>query len=108
MGTLFTTQVGEKTILVKEFGAAEQSHSGRFPCQKHDAEGHVFDEFNDPEQRYRQRYVDLAVNPRVKETFITRTRITNSIREFFNDRGYLEVETPILQAIPGGAAAGPF
>jgi len=106
-GTLFTTQVGEKTILVQEFELLSKALRP-LPLPKKDAEGHVFDEFNDPEQRYRQRYVDLAVNPRVKETFITRTRITNSIREFFNDRGYLEVETPILQAIPGGAAARPF
>jgi lysyl-tRNA synthetase class 2 len=68
----------------------------------------VYVEFNDPEQRYRQRYVDLAVNPKVRETFVTRTRITNSIRDFFNKKGYLEVETPILQPIPGGAAAKPF
>ena len=78
------------------------------PLPKKDAEGNVHDEFNDPEQRYRQRYVDLAVNPKVKETFIKRTRITNSIREFYNEKGYLEVETPILQPIPGGAAARPF
>ncbi|MEX0363440.1 MAG: lysine--tRNA ligase, partial [Allomuricauda sp.] len=75
---------------------------------KVDADGKVFDEFNDPELRYRQRYVDLVVNPSVKETFIKRTKITNSIREFYNERGYLEVETPILQPIPGGAAARPF
>ncbi|HET8736298.1 MAG TPA: lysine--tRNA ligase, partial [Pricia sp.] len=71
-------------------------------------EGKVFDEFNDPEQRYRQRYVDLVVNPKVKETFVKRTKITNTIRQFYNDMGYLEVETPILQPIPGGAAARPF
>ena len=78
------------------------------PLPKTDAEGKVYDEFNDPEQRYRMRYVDLVVNPHVKETFVKRTKITNSIRKFFNDKGYLEVETPILQPIPGGAAARPF
>jgi lysyl-tRNA synthetase class 2 len=78
------------------------------PLPKVDADGNTYDEFNDPELRYRQRYVDLVVNPKVKETFIKRTKITNSIREFYNERGYLEVETPILQPIPGGAAARPF
>ena len=106
-GTLFTTQVGEKTVMVKEFVILSKSLRP-LPLPKKDAEGHVFDEFNDPEQRYRQRYVDLVVNPKVKETFIKRTKITNSIRNFFNDKGYLEVETPILQPIPGGAAARPF
>ena len=75
---------------------------------KTDANGKVYDEFNDPELRYRHRYVDLIVNPKVKETFVKRTKITNSIRSFFNEKGYLEVETPILQPIPGGAAARPF
>ena len=106
-GTLFTTQVGEKTVMVKEFVILSKSLRP-LPLPKKDAEGHVFDEFNDPEQRYRQRYVDLVVNPKVKETFVKRTKITNSIRNFFNEKGYLEVETPILQPIPGGAAARPF
>ncbi len=106
-GTLFTTQVGEKTVMVKHFDILSKSLRP-LPLPKVDAEGHVYDEFNDPEQRYRQRYVDLVVNPRVKDTFVKRTKITNSIREFFNDMGYLEVETPILQPIPGGAAARPF
>jgi lysyl-tRNA synthetase class 2 len=106
-GTLFTTQVGEKTVMVKEFVILSKSLRP-LPLPKKDAEGNVFDEFNDPEQRYRQRYVDLVVNPKVKETFVKRTKITNSIRNFFNDKGYLEVETPILQPIPGGAAAKPF
>ena len=106
-GELFTTQVGEKTVMVKNFSLLSKSLRP-LPLPKKDAEGHVFDEFNDPEQRYRQRYVDLVVNPKVKETFIKRTKITNSIREFYNERGYLEVETPILQPIPGGAAARPF
>jgi len=106
-GSLFTTQVGEKTVLVKDFTLLSKALRP-LPLPKKDAEGRIYDEFNDPEQRYRQRYVDLAVNPIVKETFIRRTRITNSIRDFLNQRGYLEVETPILQPIPGGAAARPF
>ncbi len=106
-GTLFTTQVGEKTILVKNFTILNKTLRP-LPLPKVDADGNVFDEFNDPEMRYRQRYVDLVVNPTVKETFIKRTKITNSIRQFFNDRDYLEVETPILQPIPGGASARPF
>lgn len=106
-GELFTTQVGEKTIMVKKFTMLSKSLRP-LPLPKKDAEGNVYDEFNDPELRYRQRYVDLVVNPKVKETFIKRTKITNSIREFYNDKGYLEVETPILQPIPGGATARPF
>lgn len=106
-GNLFTTQVGEKTVLVKKFSILSKAIRP-LPLPKKDAEGNIHDEFNDPEQRYRQRYVDLAVNPKVRETFIKRTRITNSIREFYNAKGYLEVETPILQPIPGGAAARPF
>ena len=106
-GTLFTTQVGEKTIMVKNFTMLSKSLRP-LPLPKKDAEGNVYDEFNDPELRYRQRYVDLVVNPKVKETFIKRTKITNSIREFYNEKGYLEVETPILQPIPGGATARPF
>ena len=106
-GELFTTQVGEKTILVKNFTLLSKALRP-LPLPKKDAEGKVFDEFNDPELRYRQRYVDLVVNPTVKQNFIKRTKVTNSIRQFFNERGYLEVETPILQAIPGGAAARPF
>jgi len=106
-GELFTTQVGEKTVMVKAFSLLSKSLRP-LPLPKKDAEGNVYDEFNDPELRYRQRYVDLVVNPKVKDTFIKRTKITNSIREFYNERGYLEVETPILQPIPGGAAARPF
>ncbi len=106
-GELFTTQVGEKTVMVKKFIMLSKALRP-LPLPKKDAEGHVFDEFNDPEQRYRQRYVDLVVNPKVKETFVKRTKITNTIRQFYNDMGYLEVETPILQPIPGGAAARPF
>ncbi len=106
-GTLFTTKVGEKTVLVRNFTLLSKALRP-LPLPKTDAEGNVYDEFNDPELRYRQRYVDLVVNPQVRDTFIKRTRITNSIRKFFNEKGYLEVETPILQPIPGGAAARPF
>jgi lysyl-tRNA synthetase class 2 len=106
-GELFTTQVGEKTVLVKDFTMLCKALRP-LPLPKVDPDGKVHDEFNDPELRYRQRYVDLIVNPHVKQTFIKRTKITNSIRQFFNDRDYLEVETPILQPIPGGAAARPF
>jgi lysyl-tRNA synthetase class 2 len=106
-GVLFTTQVGEKTILVRNFTLLCKALRP-LPLPKTDAEGKVHDEFQDTELRYRQRYVDLIVNPKVKDTFIKRTKITNSIRKFFNDSGYLEVETPILQPIPGGASAKPF
>ncbi|MCK0191612.1 lysine--tRNA ligase [Arenibacter sp. F20364] len=106
-GELFTTQVGEKTVMVKNFTILSKSLRP-LPLPKVDADGKVYDEFNDPELRYRQRYVDLVVNPSVKKNFIKRTKITNSMRQFFNDAGYLEVETPILQPIPGGAAARPF
>ena len=106
-GELFTTQVGEKTVLVKKFTLLNKALRP-LPLPKTDNDGNVYDEFNDPELRYRQRYVDLIVNPKVKDTFVKRTKITNSIREFFNNKGYLEVETPVLQPIPGGAAARPF
>ena len=106
-GTLFTTQVGEKTVQVENFTLLNKTLRP-LPLPKTDADGNSYDQFNDPELRYRQRYVDLIVNPTVKETFIKRTKITNSIRSFFNERDYLEVETPILQPIPGGASARPF
>ena len=106
-GKLFTTQVGQKTILVKKFTLLSKSIKP-IPLPKTDSEGKTYDEFSDPELRYRQRYVDLIVNPSVKETFIKRTKIVNVIRNFFNDNDYLEVETPILQSIPGGASARPF
>ena len=106
-GILFTTQVGEKTVQVSQFTLLNKALRP-LPLPKTDAEGNSYDEFNDPEMRYRQRYVDLIVNPKVKDTFIKRTKITNSIRSFFNERDYLEVETPILQPIPGGASARPF
>ncbi|WP_454980864.1 lysine--tRNA ligase [Capnocytophaga haemolytica] len=106
-GTLFITKMGEKTILVKKFTLLGKVLRP-LPTAKTDAEGKVYDAFTDPEQRYRMRYVDLVVNPQVKEVFVKRTKLFNAMRQFFNDAGYLEVETPILQAIPGGAAARPF
>ncbi|MEN1786344.1 MAG: lysine--tRNA ligase [Bacteroidota bacterium] len=106
-GVLFTTQVGEPTVMVKAFTLLSKSLRP-LPLPKVDAAGKTYDGFNDPELRYRQRYVDLVVNPKVKDTFIKRTKITNSIRAFYNAKGYLEVETPILQPIPGGASARPF
>ena len=106
-GELFKTKVGEKTVLVKNFHLLSKSLKP-LPLPKTDSDGNKFDEFTDPEARYRQRYVDLLVNPKVKETFIIRTKVTNSIRSFLNKRKYLEVETPILQPIPGGAIAKPF
>ncbi len=106
-GELFTTKVGEKTILVKDFTLLTKSIKP-LPLPKVDAEGNIHDGFTDLEMRYRQRYADLAVNPHIKELFIKRTKMFNAMRQFFNDAGYMEVETPILQAIPGGAAARPF
>ena len=106
-GKLFTTQVGEKTILVEDFKLLSKSLRP-LPLPKTDSEGNKYDEFNDPEQRYRMRYVDLIVNPHVKETFLKRSKVVDSIRNFLTDLDYLEVETPILQPIPGGAAARPF
>ncbi len=106
-GELFTTQVGEKTIMVKHFSILSKSLKP-LPQPRVDAEGNVHDAFTDPEQRFRQRYADLVVNPKVKDTFIKRTQIVNTIRSFYNEMGFLEVETPILQPIPGGAAARPF
>lgn len=106
-GELFTTQVGEKTVLVKNFKLLTKALRP-LPLPKVDAEGNIHDAFVDPELRYRQRYADLAVNPHIKDIFIKRTRLFNAMRKFFNDAGYFEVETPILQSIPGGAAARPF
>ncbi len=106
-GELFTTKVGEKSVRVKEFTLLSKSLRP-LPLPKVDAEGNTHDEFNDPELRYRQRYADLVVNPHVKEVFIKRTKLFAAMRRFFNDAGYMEVETPILQPIPGGAAARPF
>lgn len=106
-GTLFTTKVGEKTVMVKEFKLLSKALKP-LPLPKTDAEGNTYDEFNDPEMRYRQRYADLVVNPHVKEVFVKRTKLFNAMRSFFNEAGYFEVETPVLQPIPGGAAARPF
>ena len=106
-GVLFKTKMGEKTIQVEKFQILSKSIRP-IPIPKTDSDGNIYDEFKDPELRYRQRYVDLVLNPDVKKTFIKRTKITNSIREFFNTKGYLEVETPVLQPIPGGAQARPF
>ncbi|WP_194851233.1 lysine--tRNA ligase [Nonlabens antarcticus] len=106
-GELFMTQVGEQTVMVKNFVLLSKALKP-LPLPKTDADGNTYDEFNDPEMRYRQRYADLVVNPKVKEVFVKRTKLFNAMRFFFNDREYFEVETPILQPIPGGAAAKPF
>ena len=106
-GELFKTQVGEVSVNVKEFSLLSKSLKP-LPLPKTDAEGKVHDAFTDPEMRYRQRYVDLVVNPQVKEIFVKRTKLFNAMRQFFNEAGYMEVETPVLQAIPGGASARPF
>ncbi|MGB1535848.1 MAG: lysine--tRNA ligase [Flavobacteriaceae bacterium] len=106
-GTLFTTGVGEQTVSVSQLSILNKTLRP-LPLPKTDADGNTYDEFNDAELRYRQRYVDLIVNPQVKNTFIQRSKITTTIRNFLTDKGYLEVETPILQPIPGGAAARPF
>ena len=105
-GYVFITQMGEISIHVKELKILSKSLRP-LPVVK-EKDGQVFDAFTDPEQRYRQRYVDLVVNPTVKQVFIQRSKIIQTMRNMFNDRGYLEVETPILQPIPGGATARPF
>ena len=106
-GELFKTRVGEITVLVKDFKILNKSLRP-LPLPKVDSQGKEYDSFTDLEQRYRQRYVDLIVNQSVKKTFIKRTKIINSIRNFLNNKEYLEGETPILQPIPGGATARPF
>jgi lysyl-tRNA synthetase class 2 len=106
-GEVFKTQVGEPSINVKELTVLSKSLRP-LPVVKVDADGKVHDAFSDPELRYRQRYVDLIVNDKVKETFIKRSKIINTMRNFFTEKAWLEVETPILQPIPGGAAARPF
>ena len=106
-GTVFITKVGEISVKVKELSVLTKSLRP-LPLPKVDADGTIHDAFTDPEKRYRQRYVDLVVNPHVKEAFIKRTKLTNSMREFLNKKEYLEVETPILQPLYGGAAARPF
>lgn len=106
-GFVFTTKTGETTIHVLELKLLAKALRP-LPVVKMDAEGNVYDAFTDPELRYRQRYVDLIVNPEVKETFLKRTKMISSVREFLNARGAIEVDTPVLQPIPGGAAARPF
>ena len=106
-GILFKTQVGEISVRVTDFKLLSKSLKP-LPLPKTDSEGNVYDEFNDPELRYRQRYADLVVNPHVKEVFVKRTKLFNAMRTFFNDKGYFEVETPVLQPIAGGASARPF
>ena len=105
-GYAFITKTGETSIHVKELTLLTKSLRP-LPIVK-EAEGQTFDAVTDPEFRYRQRYADLIINPAVKETFVKRTKLINSIREFLNERGALEVDTPVLQSIPGGAAARPF
>ncbi len=106
-GHAFVTKTGTTSIHVTEMKVLSKSLKP-LPVVKRDEEGNVYDAFTDPELRYRMRYVDLTVNPEVRETFIKRTKLINSMRSFFNDHGWLEVETPILQPIHGGAAAAPF
>ena len=106
-GELFKTQVGEISVRVKKLDVLSKSLKP-LPLPKTDAEGNVHDAFTDAEMRYRQRYADLVVNPHVKEVFIKRTKLFNAMRSFFNEKGYFEVETPVLQPIAGGAAARPF
>ena len=106
-GYIFTTQTGEISLHVTELKVLSKAVKP-LPVVKRDEEGNVYDGFTDPEQRYRQRYVDLTVNPEFKKTFITRSRIISNMRRYFDDHGWLEVETPILQAVHGGAAARPF
>ena len=106
-GTVFTTKVGEISIKVKNLTVLTKTLRP-LPLPKVDTDGAIHDAFTDSEKRYRQRYVDLVVNPDVKDAFIKRTQLTNSMRSFLNEKGYLEVETPILQPLYGGAAARPF
>ena len=106
-GNVFITKVGEISIMVKSLKVLSKSLRP-LPLPKTDADGNLFDAFTSPEKRYRQRYVDLIVNTGVKKAFIQRTKLTNSMREYLNSNGYLEVETPILQPIYGGASARPF
>lgn len=103
----FITKVGEISIHVTSYRMLSKSLHP-LPVVKRDEQGNAFDEVTDPEFRYRQRYVDLIINPQVKDTFIKRTKMVNTIRNFYNEKGYLEVDTPVLQPIPGGAAARPF
>ena len=106
-GYVFTTKTGEISIHVSSFKLLSKALKP-LPVVKTDADGNSFDEVTDPEFRYRQRYVDLIINPKVKKTFEQRTKIINTIRQYLNDGGALEVDTPVLQSIPGGATARPF
>tara|TARA_B100000768_G_C11282891_1_gene379767 strand:- start:1538 stop:3250 length:1713 start_codon:yes stop_codon:yes gene_type:complete len=106
-GTTFTTKTGEQSVKVKTLTVLSKSLKP-LPSVKVDEDGKVHDAFTDPELRYRMRYVDLVVNPEVKKTFVARSQIIRSIRESFDNEGWLEVDTPVLQTIPGGAAARPF
>ena len=106
-GHVFTTQTGEISVHATRFEVLSKSLRP-LPTVKKDADGTVYDAFSDPELRYRQRYVDLVVNEGVRDVFVARTKIFSTMRRIFNEAGYLEVETPILQPIPGGAAARPF
>jgi lysyl-tRNA synthetase class 2 len=106
-GYVFTTQTGEISVHVTEFKLLAKSLKP-LPIVKRDEEGNIYDGFTDPELRYRQRYVDLTVNPNFKQIFINRSKVINTMRNYFNEQGWIEVETPILQPIHGGAAARPF
>ena len=106
-GELFTTKVGAQCVNVTDFKILSKTLKP-LPLPKTDESGKVYDAFTDPELRYRMRYVDLVVNPQVKEVFMKRTKLFTAMRTFFNEAGYMEVETPVLQSIPGGAAARPF
>jgi lysyl-tRNA synthetase, class II len=106
-GYIFTTQTGEISLHVTDLKILSKSIKP-LPVVKRDEEGNVYDGFTDPELRYRQRYVDLTVNPEVKHVFVTRSKIISNMRRYFDDHGWLEVETPILQQVHGGAAARPF
>ena len=105
-GFAFVTKTGELSVHCKELKLLSKSLRP-LPIVK-EKDGKVYDAFSDPELRYRQRYVDLIVNPQVRQVFLQRTKIIDTMRRFFNERGYVEVETPILQSIPGGASARPF
>ncbi|MDE5606992.1 MAG: lysine--tRNA ligase, partial [Bacteroidales bacterium] len=105
-GFVFVTQMGEISIHVKSFTMLSKSLRP-LPIVK-EKDGQTYDAFTNPEQRYRQRYVDLIVNPQVRDVFVKRTRLVNTMRRFLEEKGYLEVETPILQPLYGGAAARPF
>lgn len=106
-GFMFYTKTGELTLHVKEFKLLSKSLRP-LPIVKTDADGNTYDAFNDPEARYRQRYLDLTVNEGIKNTFLVRSRAITAMRSFFDQKGWLEVETPVLQPIHGGAAARPF